>query len=98
MALSTSHEGKSLCVYHPSALQIATLCDGKSRIFIRMRKRTRIRAFRSVPYISVNFVIRIRAYGFLAIPSLKLGLHMHVYVSRAVNFQIDLRGGQWKTI
>ena len=27
MALSTSHEGNSLCVYLPSALKIATLCD-----------------------------------------------------------------------
>ena len=27
MALSTSHEGNFLCVYHPSAMQIASLCD-----------------------------------------------------------------------
>ena len=27
MALSTSQEGNSLCVYLPSALKIATLCD-----------------------------------------------------------------------
>ena len=53
MALSTSHEGNSLCVYHPSALKIATLCDWKSRI--RMRKRTRIRAYGSVPYTFLNF-------------------------------------------
>ena len=27
MALSTSHEGNSLCAYLPSALKIATLCN-----------------------------------------------------------------------
>ena len=54
MALSTSHEGKTLCVYLPSALKIATLCDWKSRI--RMRKRTHIRAYGSVPYTFFIFV------------------------------------------
>ena len=54
MALSTSHEGNSLCVYLPSELKIATLCDWKSRI--RMRKCTHIRAYRSVPYTFFIFV------------------------------------------
>ena len=53
MALSMSHEGNSLCVYHPSALKIATLCDSKS--WSCMRKRTRIRAYGSVPYTFLNF-------------------------------------------
>ena len=48
MVLSTSHEGNSFCVYLPSALKIATLCNWKSRIC--MRKRTHIRAYGSVPY------------------------------------------------
>ena len=52
IALSTSHEGNALCVYHPSALKIATLRDWKSRI--RMRKRTRICAYGSVPYTFLN--------------------------------------------
>ena len=52
--LSTSHEGNSLCVYLPSALKIATLCDWNS--LIRMRKRTHIRAYGSVPYTFFIFV------------------------------------------
>ena len=35
-----NYEGNSSYVYHPSALQIATLCDWKSRIRIRMRKHS----------------------------------------------------------
>ena len=60
MALSTSHEGNSLCVYLPSALKIATLCDWKSRI--RMRKCTHIRAYGSVPYTFFYFCV-IYAFG-----------------------------------
>ena len=54
MALSTSHEGNSFCVYLPSALKIATLCNWNSRI--RMRKCTHIRAYGSVLYTYFIFV------------------------------------------
>ena len=73
---SESHEGNSLCVYHPSVLKSATIYDWKSRTRIRMRKCTCIRAYGSAPYMytSLNFDfcrirtrIRIRAYGFLAL-------------------------------
>ena len=60
MALSTSHEGNSMCVYHPSALKIATICNWKSRI--RMRKHTRIRVYGSVPY-TFLFLCRIRIWS-----------------------------------
>ena len=60
MALSTSHEGNSLCVYFPSALKIATLCDWNS--LIRMRKRTHIRAYGSVPY-TFFILCHIRIWG-----------------------------------
>ena len=61
IALSTSHEGFSFCVYLQSALKIATLSDWKSRI--RMRKRTHIRAYGSVPYTFILYFCVIYAFG-----------------------------------
>ena len=76
MALGTSRYVKETL----SAFIIRLHCKSlpcaieKVGIRIRMRKRTRIRAFGSVPYISLNFdfyriraSIRICAYGFLAL-------------------------------
>ena len=61
MALSTSHEGNSLCVYLPSALKVAILCDWKS--WIRMRKRTHIRAYESVPFTFFFFLCHMCIWG-----------------------------------
>ena len=70
MVLITSNEGNFLCVYHPSAMQIATLCDWKSRI--RMRKRTRIRAYGPVSYLWFLSYPHMHSHTCIWIPSFTL--------------------------